>query len=790
MWSDDRIDVHRGRSHSKTTTLIAFVNKTNSASAQLYHAHHRPQDHTPSICPSSQDYHHIPTQTHVDHTDLDCFRHVSLPSDLPIDQAEKRTMLRRDWEMRQTRAMMNVLNDRPRRFLTISTLSLSTSQHSSSSRLLHTQSVLFASTRTVEAISNNETASVRTRADRTLVVHSFAFVNSPKLVGKNGQETVSRYSESSVKNIGSFLNQFNRSEDIASSTQGTRLNETALEWSSVEKGIVITTPDNVHIHFTPIGNVSVYCEHPTKRLAAKFDPLAAKPFSFKNIRYDQTQTLSTSEPSYVWITGESFSDWITPKDSRFEGSYESTDIEDKWLWAHDSSDSFSVSMLFYLKEKTGPVGVEKDGKDNAVCGYFSFWCQSLQHSLGRMQAMNTAQLNVMGIVGLETAITFEDELRLHGKADDPKLALSAAAALKCVGNEDFRFDHLHFSLSSDLSADAVVSVQSGRLSVEDGTLSSSANFEKVFVEAQTGRVEFVGVTLLTTIGGEGKLVHSETSNVSLTSVTFPTSLKTLGTIVDLTEGELSIDTDVFSSLKFTKTPFVLASPSAVTLLKVNVSSYTIDEFLTVSSGSLSIQNCVFTGSLPSSNDEDENEDDLCDWVSGIFNLTDCSTEVRQSEFSRFPQGVFNIKNGELTLSHADFVENHAGNTTSPQREDQVPTNNHKHRTNTEPTPRWISTTECSVADGTTPVDTPFTAPTLDTQKTEVTASSTHFTLAVVGTLLVPCNLILEVFENTAPKAGQITVGELTSLALTDDNTTDWSETAALLTVSTSLLKDQ
>ncbi|KAK2951395.1 putative Mitogen-activated protein kinase kinase kinase 5 [Blattamonas nauphoetae] len=329
----------------------------------------------------------------------DCFKDVSLPSDLPIDQAAEEGSTIAKPQTREEDDAPTRLGDeadesdeeRSQRSLQTLPHKLNTiTQHLPAFFPLPASSTLnqFAlpPIRSVEAINSDETASVRTRADRVTIVqhntgervvhhadgtrvfHSFAFGDSPKLVEKYEQETESLAPMKAMlcvehpnsprilislvqKKIGSFLNQFNRSEDIASSIQGTRLNETptmnwvremvtvclcdgtTLEWSSAEKKIVITKPDNTHIHFTPVGNVSVYCEHPTKKPAAKFGPPTRLPLLFFKTT-DGSMTVRPSKRATPILSG------VTTNPS-----FSSTSSNDQRPSSATSSSSSHASLL-------------------------------------------------------------------------------------------------------------------------------------------------------------------------------------------------------------------------------------------------------------------------------------------------------------------------------------------------------------------------------------------------------------------------------------------------------------
>ncbi|KAK2953233.1 hypothetical protein BLNAU_11859 [Blattamonas nauphoetae] len=202
----------------------------------------------------------------------DCFKDVSLPSHLPIDQAAEESCAIAKPQLREE-------NDRSRRFLTISTPSLSTFQRSSCSPpppySIRPLFLRFDLSRPSTATRQRHNTGERVvhHADGTRVFHSFAFGDSPKLVEKYEQET------ESLAPMKAKLFQQVRGHRIVDPGNS----------AEKKKKIVITEPDNKHIHFTPVGNVTVDCEHSTKKPAAKFD----------NRRVDYCQTFNANHPNSV-----------------------------------------------------------------------------------------------------------------------------------------------------------------------------------------------------------------------------------------------------------------------------------------------------------------------------------------------------------------------------------------------------------------------------------------------------------------------------------------------------------
>ncbi|KAK2958917.1 hypothetical protein BLNAU_6166 [Blattamonas nauphoetae] len=214
----------------------------------------------------------------------DCFKDVSLPSHLPIDQAAEESCAIAKPQLREE-------NDRSRRFLTISTPSLSTFQRSSCSPPPpHSIRPLFLrfdlsrpSTATRQRVTTPESGLSITRMglESSTLSHS---------------ETARSWLRSDIvcgaPQLAAHPHLTRPEEDLVvpqpvQQVRGHRIVDPGN--SAEKKKIVITEPDNKHIHFTPVGNVTVDCEHSTKKPAAKFD----------NRRVDNCQTFNASHPNSV-----------------------------------------------------------------------------------------------------------------------------------------------------------------------------------------------------------------------------------------------------------------------------------------------------------------------------------------------------------------------------------------------------------------------------------------------------------------------------------------------------------
>ncbi|KAK2940249.1 hypothetical protein BLNAU_24841 [Blattamonas nauphoetae] len=214
----------------------------------------------------------------------DCFKDVSLPSHLPIDQAAEESCAIAKPQLREE-------NDRSRRFLTISTPSLSTFQRSSCSPPPpHSIRPLFLrfdlsrpSTATRQRVTTPESGLSITRMglESSTLSHS---------------ETARSWLRSDIvcgaPQLAAHPHLTRPEEDLVvpqpvQQVRGHRIVDPGN--SAEKKKIVITEPDNKHIHFTPVGSVTVDCEHSTKKPAAKFD----------NRWVDNCQTFNASHPNSV-----------------------------------------------------------------------------------------------------------------------------------------------------------------------------------------------------------------------------------------------------------------------------------------------------------------------------------------------------------------------------------------------------------------------------------------------------------------------------------------------------------
>ncbi|KAK2944985.1 hypothetical protein BLNAU_20103 [Blattamonas nauphoetae] len=180
--------------------------------------------------------------------------------------------------------------------------------------------------------------------------------------------------------------------------------------------------------------------------------------------------------------------------------------------------------------------------------------------------------------------------------------------------------------------------------------------------------------------------------------------------------------------------------------------------LSARNSSLALKEGSFIGpkSTPSSNDELSEE--LCSWTSGIVQLDDCNTSISDTKLNHLSFGAINM-NGSLEVVTSSFHANSPTLSSFPSLSRNIHCSNGGDieigslsggdGTPTSPSP-WISQNDCSLEGLESIYSTPLFVPTLNTNesKTKFAKKTETFEVEIVGTILIPCGLFLEVFEKT------------------------------------------
>ncbi|KAK2947916.1 hypothetical protein BLNAU_17143 [Blattamonas nauphoetae] len=152
-------------------------------------------------------------------------------------------------------------------------------------------------------------------------------------------------------------------------------------------------------------------------------PSHSTPFSLTNLIFKQSSSSNTDSSHFVTIVGNDFSSWIATENRRFAGSYESL-ASGSWLWSVDEETGLSGSVVFCLKEGSGPVGVSDTGYAISKCGFFSVWCKGLEYGLAVADAKHQIQIDIHDTVTVDTLIDLNEESRICRKGSSSVIVLT------------------------------------------------------------------------------------------------------------------------------------------------------------------------------------------------------------------------------------------------------------------------------------------------------------------------------------------------------------------------------
>ncbi|KAK2960663.1 hypothetical protein BLNAU_4318 [Blattamonas nauphoetae] len=230
-------------------------------------------------------------------------------------------------------------------------------------------------------------------------------------------------------------------------------------------------------------------------------------------------------------------------------------------------------------------------------------------------------------------------------------------------------------------------------------------------------------------------------------------------------------------------------------LEVTLCPYATVEVLVVGSDStVLIENCVVSVEQHEHNQNTNGDINLCSWASGLLVVRRSTTNLINSSFTDFKQGVMNVRGGSLKIENCALNNNGNTSETFPSiRQNIACEENGTIDILSSPEmgdSLWISTKDCQVTKDTTEVKSPLFVSTLDAGKTAATfdTNTNIFTLKVIGTHLIPCNLRLDVFEVNSKDKTE--TGASVIVHLDENSTSDWSETALTASIPNSLLSTE
>ncbi|KAK2945940.1 hypothetical protein BLNAU_19157 [Blattamonas nauphoetae] len=219
-------------------------------------------------------------------------------------------------------------------------------------------------------------------------------------------------------------------------------------------------------------------------------------------------------------------------------------------------------------------------------------------------------------------------------------------------------------------------------------------------------------------------------------------------------------------------------------------------FIHASHAHVTLSSCVVSGQSASNNEESRIES-LCQWTSGIFQLIEADTTMHGVVMKQLSQGAIFVQNGSLHIESSEFDDNAPLNIDSyPSARRNLFCTDEANVTikslscgdgSSEKRPHfWMNFDDCTLTSEVVPENHTHFVPTLSEESTSewISDSKTH-RISIVGTMLIPCGLSLEVFEQK--KDG--TEGKRHRVALSAENGVILTETSIVIPILQSTLSE-
>ncbi|KAK2940140.1 hypothetical protein BLNAU_24954 [Blattamonas nauphoetae] len=193
----------------------------------------------------------------------------------------------------------------------------------------------------------------------------------------------------------------------------------------------------------------------------------------------------------------------------------------------------------------------------------------------------------------------------------------------------------------------------------------------------------------------------------------------------------------------------------------------------------------YVDSSSSNVDSSDSPSSLCDWSTGLFLLSNCTTSIKLTEMTHLPQGAMNMKGGSVTIEAGIFHDNTPNDALFPSARRNIrcsengkvevgslssgdgSTDKHPHL--------WLSSSDCILSGEDVNINAPLFVPTLSSDSTSSwNKKKEQFEVTILGTMLIPCGLFLEVFElkdNSEGKSYPIDLAQQSFISFTETNMT-------------------
>ncbi|KAK2948124.1 hypothetical protein BLNAU_16924 [Blattamonas nauphoetae] len=548
------------------------------------------------------------------------------------------------------------------------------------------------------------------------------------------------------------------------------------------------------------------------------DPLFA--FTLTNLSFNSMTGMESEPPCFISLVGHDLASWIEVGDDRFADSYTKDSGLDHYS-SFDETLELPASLLFYLLPSSGPVGVSDSGYNVSKCGSNSVWCRTITLSLTRLSDQHTDEIVVMTRASLSSSISLPNGVRLSGNdsVNLSTLQVFDEGSFVTIGTNTASISILVLSLPSTQTAEAVIVHSSTKLTLSNLELSSTSESSARFLKVTAGKAEMSEIEIRSSmasnsilfwiLGGtvtasqfhvecgiapNGTIVHIEGGSLSLTGMTATSSKPIEGRLVSLTNAVLNVTDLKLTKQTFTNALLEMSSFGESTISDMNISECSGWTMLTVRDGdSLTIRNSVFSSlTAPTRLNFGENSD-LCVWERSLIEIEGTPTSLSNAVLMHIPQGAISISDAPLSLSGCTFSSNSPSNLEWPSLRRNVKYTNGTVNVNTihagdgHSSPHlWMWTSECSVMKDDEIEHSPLFIPTLSNKSSSTLDNKQKFySVSIVGTMMIPCGLSLEVFEagfESKSNSGKPLPFEISSLS-----PSKWTETELLFVLPQSSL---
>ncbi|KAK2946801.1 hypothetical protein BLNAU_18259 [Blattamonas nauphoetae] len=223
------------------------------------------------------------------------------------------------------------------------------------------------------------------------------------------------------------------------------------------------------------------CDGIFVRFGSKSTPLSTPEFNLTNLHFSASSSASLSTSSntdevstcFLWIEGDNLGSIISEGDSRFTGSYSGDSLDPSSLWTHDWTSTLSSSLLFYLREKRGAVGLDTLGIRSPHCGFFTVWCPTLSDAIDRLPSAVTTTVQVQSSIALSEPVTFSSMRTLCGVDSESTVTIESTCSFSVSESSSVvvTISSLRFLLPSSLDADQLFLVSGGTLKISSCSFS-------------------------------------------------------------------------------------------------------------------------------------------------------------------------------------------------------------------------------------------------------------------------------------------------------------------------------